>query len=186
VEGEKGRPVRFSRLDPAHAWEEVFLKDAAAVIRYAIFEGGNWGLHVHDGDVKVEHAVFRDNGGGARLRGAGAAFSRSTFRGNGIGLRFWDGGPEVTGSVIEGNGVGLFYREGTGGGKIRGNRISNREWNVKIGDWATGGLDLSGNFWGGDAADAAGVGDFREKKEPGRIVLTPVLSSPPKPCGAEP
>ena len=187
VEGEKGRPVRFSRLDPENAWEEVFLKAAAAVIRYAIFEGGNWGLHVHDGDVKVEHAVFRNNGGGARLRGTGAVFSRTTFRGNGIGLRFWDGGPEVSSSVVAGNGIGLFYREGTGGGKIRGNRISNREWNVKIGDWATGELDVSGNFWGDGAADAVAfrVGDFREKKEPGKIVLAPALSSPPEPCGAD-
>jgi hypothetical protein len=187
VEGEKGRPIRFSRLDPGNAWEEIFLKDAAAVIRYAIFEGGNWGLHVHDGDVKVEHAVFRNNGGGARLRGAGAVFSRSTFRGNGIGLRFWDGGPEVSRSVVEGNGIGLFYREGTGGGKIRGNRISNREWNVKIGDWVTGDLDVSGNFWGDGATETGAfrVGDFRERKDPGRIVLTPALSSPPEPCGAD-
>lgn len=186
VEGEKDRPVRFVRMHAEKAWEEIFLKDAEASIRHAVFEGANWGLHVHGGIVKVEHASFLGNGGGARLRGTGAAFSRCTFRGNGIGLRFWDGGPAVRGSIIEGNGTGLFYREGSGGGKINGNRIANRDWNLKIGDWAAGDLDASGNFWGDGGSGAASlrVGDFRERKDKGTIVLQPALSSPPIPCGA--
>ncbi|MBI5419441.1 MAG: right-handed parallel beta-helix repeat-containing protein [Deltaproteobacteria bacterium] len=187
VEGEKERPVRFVRMHPEKAWEEVFLKDAVASIRHAVFEGANWGLHVHGGSVKVEHTTFRRNGGGARLKGTGAAFSRCTFRGNGVGLRFWDGGPAVRESVIEGNGTGLFYREGTGGGKITGNRVANREWNLKVGDWAAGDLDAAGNFWGDGKNDAEAfrVGDFREKKDAGRIVLLPALPSSPQPCGAD-
>ena len=186
VEGERGRPVRFVRLDPGKAWEEVFLKDAEAVIRGAVFEGAGWGLHIHEGSVKVENSVFRGNGGGARLRGTGAAFSRCTIEGNDVGLRFWNGGPSVGGSAIERNGTGLFFREGTGGGKINGNRIANREWNLKVGDWAAGDLDVSGNFWGraGEAV-ARGIADFRERKEPGGIVLAPALPSPPEPCGAD-
>lgn len=120
------------------------------------------------------------------MRGSGAAFSRCTIAGNGVGLRFWDGGPSVVGSSIEGNGIGLFYREGAGGGRIRGSRISNREWDVKIGDWASGDLDASGNFWGpGPEPAGLRVGDFRERKEPGRIVFDPPLRSPPDPCGAD-
>lgn len=187
VQGEAGNPVRFRRLDPGKAWEEVFLKDAGATIRHAVFEGGTWGLHVHGGIVAVEHTAFLRNGGGSKLKGRGASFSRCTFRDNGIGLRFWDGGPTVTSSVIEGNGTGVFYREGEGGGRITGNIIVNREWNLKIGDWARGDLDASGNYWGakGEGEDVPLVRDFREKKGPGRVVLHPALPRPPEACGAE-
>ncbi len=185
VEGERGRPVRFVAATPGRPWQEIFLKEAVGVIRHAQFSGAAWALHIHDGDVKVENAVFRDNGGGVRLRGTGASFSRCTFRDNGVALRFWEGGPAVVDSVIEGNGVGLFYRDGTGGGRFRGNRIGNREWNLKIGDWATGDLDASGNYWGPRGGnDLPLVQDFREKKE-GRIRFNPTLAEPPAVCGAD-
>lgn len=185
VEGEKGRSVRFLPLTPGVPWQEIFLKEAEGVIRHAEFSGGLWGLHVHGGDVRVEHAVFRGNGGGARLKGTGASFSRCTFRDNGIAFRFWDGGPAVSDSVIEGNGVGLFYREGPGGGRFRGNRIGNREWNLKVGDWAVGDLDASGNYWGPGSGDIRLVEDYRENREPGRIRLLPALPEPPPVCGAD-
>lgn len=186
VEGETERPVRFAALTPGRPWQEIFLQDAEGVIRHAEFSGALWGLHVHDGDVKVEHAVFRGNGGGVRLKGTGASFWRSTFRDNGVAFRFWDGGPAVAESVIEGNGVGLFYREGRGGGRFRGNRIGNREWNLKVGDWAVGDLDVSGNYWtAGGGVEAPLVKDYREKKEPGRVRFAPVLAEPPAVCGAD-
>jgi hypothetical protein len=181
VEGEPGRPVRFGRLQPEKAWREIFLKDARASIRGAVFEGAVWGLHVHDGDVRIEDSVIRGNEGGARMKGVGVAIRGCEIRGNGIGLRFWDGGPSVSASVIEENGVGLFYRDGTGGGKINGNRIRNRDWDVKVGDWATGDLDLSGNFWGpatGPSREPR-VRDYRERRDSGTIVFDrPVPAAP--------
>ena len=196
VEGEKGRPVRFLPLKPGLPWQEIFLKEAAGVIRHAEFSGAMWALHIHDGDVRVEHAVFRNNSGGARLKGTGASFSRCTFRDNGVALRFWEGGPAVADSIIEGNRVGLFYRDGAGGGRFRGNRIGNREWNLKVGDWAAGDLDASGNWWSDEWSDArnpakAGgseaslVQDYRENKEGERIRLLPALPAPPAVCGAD-
>lgn len=186
VDGDGKTPVRFAPLDPGSPWEEIFLPGAAAVIRGAVFEGARWGLHVHEGDVTVERSLFVRNGGGARTRGTGARFVRCTFRGNGIGLRFWDGGPQVSASVFEENGTGLFYRDGAGGARISGSRMANREWDLKVGDWATGDLDASGNFW--RASDGAGaprrVGDFREDRS-GRVVVTPSLAAPPSPCGSD-
>jgi hypothetical protein len=181
VEGEKGRPVRFGPLTPGKPWQEIFFKDARATIRHAVFEGAAWALHIHDGDVRVEDAVLRGNEGGARMKGSGAAFTRCVVSGNGIGLRFWDGGPTVTASAIEGNGTGLFYRDGAGGGKINGNRIANREWDVKIGEWAAGDLDLSGNYWGpwDGAGNPGRVQDYRERKEAGKIMLDRPLTSSP-------
>lgn len=185
VEGERSRPVLFTRLDPEAEWEELFLKDAEGSIRYAVFEGGAWGIHSHDGNVQVEHSLFRGNGGGARLRGKGTTFSRCTFRENGYGIRFWDGGPAVRASVLEGNGTGLFYREGTGGGTINGNRISGNETNLRVGDWASGDLDAAGNWWGSGDPQGFRIHDFREKGRAGRLALLPVLDSPPEPCGAD-
>jgi len=182
VEGEPGRPVRFGRLQPDRPWREIFLKDARASIRGAVIEGAVWGLHVHDGDVRIEESVIRGNDGGARMKGLGVTMRRCEIRGNGIGLRFWDGGPCVTGSVIEGNGTGLFYRDGTGGGKITGSRICNREWDVKIGDWAVGDLDLSGNYWGepGQPWSEGKIQDYRERPEAGTITFDmPLTESPP-------
>ncbi len=187
VEGERDRPVRFLPLSAGHPWEEIFLKDAEGAIRHAEFSGARWALHIHDGDVRVENALFRGNDGGTKMKGTGAAFARCTFRDNGVAIRFWDGGPAVMRSVIEGNGVGLFYRAGTGGGRFRGNRILNRDWNVKIGDWATGDLDLSDNYWGPGVGTGVVplVQDYRDRKQAGRVRLAPALPSPPVDCGAE-
>jgi hypothetical protein len=186
VEGERGKPVRFSRMDPAKPWDEIFLKDARATIAHALIEGAGWGLHVHDGDVRVERTILEGNGGGARMRGTGVSLLRCTVSGNGVGLRFWEGGPRVSASVIEGNGTGLFYRDGTGGGKITGSRISNREWDVKVGDWATGNLDLSGNFWGRDGLPGSPrVQDYRERKDQGKIAFDAELAAPLRDAGAD-
>jgi len=179
VEGDNARPVRFAALTQGNPWREIFFKDARATIRHAVFEGAAWALHIHDGDVRVEDAVLRGNEGGARMKGGGAAFTRCIVSGNGIGLRFRDGGPTVSASSIEGNGTGLFYREGTGGGKINGNRIANREWDVKIGEWATGDLDLSGNYWGASPGTIGRIRDYRERKDVGKIMFAPPLTVPP-------
>lgn len=186
VEGEKERPVRFRPLRAGRRWGEIFLGDAKAAVRYAVFEGATWGLHVHEGDVTVEQSLFRDNDGGARTRGRGAKFSRCTFRENGIGLRFWDGGPVVTESVFEGNRTGIFYRDGKGGGRITACRLASREWDLKVGDWATGDLDAAGNFWRatGDGGAPRLFKDYRESRS-GLVTVTPSLSSPPAPCGAD-
>jgi len=185
VEGEPGRPVRFGRLQPDRPWREIFLKDARATIRGAVVEGAVWGLHVHDGLVRVEDTVLRDNGGGARMKGLGVTMLRCEVRGNAIGLRFWDGGPSVDASVVEGNGTGLFYRDGTGGGKITGSRIRNREWDVKIGDWAVGDLDLSGNYWGapGKPRKAGRVQDYRETRDTGTVSFDRPLTEMPAGAG---
>ena len=180
VEGTVERPVRFAALTPGNPWQEVFFKDARAVIRHAVFEGAAWALHIHDGDARIEDTLLRGNGGGARMKGTGAAFTRCVISGNGVGLRFWDGGPTVTASAIEGNVTGLFYREGTGGGKINGNRISNREWDVKIGEWAAGNLDLSGNYWAASPGAIGRIRDYRERKDVGKIVSAPPLTGSPR------
>jgi len=180
VQGEKDRPVRFRRLTAGKPWQEIFFKDARAAIRHAVFEGAAWALHIHGGDVRIEDTVLRGNGGGARTKGAGAVFTRCVISGNGVGLRFRDGGPAVTASAIEANETGFFYREGTGGGKINGNRIANREWDVKIGEWAAGDLDLSGNYWGASPGAIGRIRDYRERKEAGKIVLDRPLTASPQ------
>jgi hypothetical protein len=181
VEGAPGSPVRFARLDPARPWNELFIKETDAVIRYAVVEGALWGLHIHDSDVSIERTVVRGNGGGIRLRGTGVRLDRCTVRDNDIGFRFWKGGPHVTASAIEGNRIGLFYRDGAGGGKINGSRIANREIDVKIGDWAGGDLDLSGNSWGGKPR----IRDFRGRDAKGKIRTRPVLKRLPAAVGAD-
>ncbi|GAB4369947.1 MAG: hypothetical protein Kow00128_16610 [Deltaproteobacteria bacterium] len=185
VEGKRDRPVRFARLHPDREWQEIYLQDAAGEIRYARIEGAAWGLHIHDGSVRIEQSLFRDNGGGARLKGSGASFARCTFRRNGYGLRFWDGGPKVRSSRFEGNGTALFYREGAGGGTINGNRIAGNETDLRVGDWASGDLDASRNWWGGDAENGGRIRDFRETGRPGRLTIRPVLAAPPAPCGTD-
>ncbi len=188
VEGEKENPVVFRRLDPRRPWEEVYLQEATGRIRFAVFEGATWGLHVHGGDVTVENSLFRDSEGGVRTRGTGMSFARCTFRGNGIGLRFWDGGPRVTGCLLEYNGTGLFYRDGAGGGSVRESVLrENREWNLKVGDWVAGDLDASGNWWESPRGEGPvpGYRDFRERDAPGTITLLPARSGPPAAYGAD-
>ncbi len=181
VEGTQAHPVRFSRLDPSSPWNEIFIKEADAVIRYAVVEGATWGLHIHDGDVSIERTTLRGNGGGARLKGTGARFERCTIRDNGIGLRFWDGGPRITSSSIAGNRTGLFYRDGRGGGKIKGSRIENLETDAKIGDWAKGDLDLTGNYWGGRPK----ISDYRGAGAKGKVRTSPILKRAPAGVGAD-
>lgn len=187
VEGTREKPVLFGRLHPDLPWREIFLSGAVGRVRHAVFEGAQWGIHSHEGDLRVEQALFRGNGGGARLKGRGASFSRCTFRDNDIGLRFWEGGPTVTASVIARNGTGIFYRDGAGGGRLSGNVIANREWDVKIGEWAAGDLDAAENYWGepGGPASAPRVADFRDDRAKGRIAVDRALPGPPRECGAD-
>ncbi len=85
VEGEKGRPVRFGRLTPGKPWQEIFFKDARAALRHAVFEGGTWALHIHDGDVRVEDSVMRGNGGGRGRRGPARRSRGASSPGTGSG-----------------------------------------------------------------------------------------------------
>jgi hypothetical protein len=176
VLGEAGREVRFLPVPPGGKWDEVFLLDADAEVRGAIFQGAGYALHVHFGDVRVSRSLFRGNGGGARSRGTGLSFSRCDFEGNVVALRFWDGGPRATLCRFEGNGTALFYRDGAGGGKVEGSVFLRNAEDLRVGDWASGPLDLSGNhFPGGPPV----VTDFRDPGEGGAILLAPALPAEP-------
>jgi hypothetical protein len=176
VSGEAGREVRFLPDAPEGRWDEIFLLEARGRVSHALFSGARYALHVHDGDVRVERSLFRGNGGGARSRGTGLVLDRCDFEGNGVGLRFWEGGPRATRCRFTGNGTALFYRDGGGGGKIEGSVFQGNSEDLRVGDWARGTLDLSGNrFPGGSPA----VTDFRDEGMGGEIRFSPLLSEDP-------
>jgi hypothetical protein len=176
VLGERGNEVRFLPRTPGGRWDEIFLLEARGEVRHARFEGAGYALHVHFGEVAVERSLFRGNGGAIRSRGTGVVVDRCDFEGNVVGLRFWDGGPRVTRSRFEGNGTALFYRDGGGGGKIEGSVFRGNSEDLRVGDWAGGTLDLSGNHFGGAAPS---VTDFRDAGERKGITLSPVLAKEP-------
>jgi len=53
---------------------------------------------------------------------------------------------------------------------------------VKVGEWASGDLDLSGNFWGASdgAANRGRVQDYRERKDAGKVVFDRPLTASPQ------
>jgi hypothetical protein len=186
VLGEAGREVRFLPApgrSPSTGegrgegrWDELFLVDTDGEVRHAVFEGAGYALHVHFGKVRVERSLFRGNGGAVRSRGTGLELDRCDFEGNGVALRFWDGGPLATRCRFEGNHTALFYREGGGGGKIEGSVFRGNSEDLRVGDWAVGGLDASGNHFAGHSPV---VNDFRDGGGAGEVVLRPVLEAEP-------
>lgn len=145
IDGEAQHPVLVTG---ARGWGEIYMEGALAVVRHARIENASWAFHIHGGISLIEESDISNNAGGIRTYQRGMYIKDCTFTGNGVAIRYWDGGPTVKSSYIGGNRVGVFFRQGSSTALFRNNVIDNREYNLKVGDFATGRPDLRFNFWG--------------------------------------
>ncbi len=178
IDGREERPVLITG---GAGWGEIFLEDAEAVVRHARVEKAAWAFHIHGGFILIEKSDISENEGGIRTYREGMYFKESRLAGNGVAIRYWEGGPVVRECAIYGNRVGLFFREGASTALFRDNLIDNREYNLKIGDFASGIPDVRENYWG--TADEGQIGakvfDGRERSITVRDIY-PVLEYPPR------
>lgn len=177
IDGTEQMPVLVSGRE---GWGEIFMEDAEAVVRHVSVENATWAFHIHGGFTLIEKSNISRNEGGIRTFRAGMYIRESRLTENRVGIRYWEGGPVVRASIIAGNRVGIFFREGNSSALFRDNIIDNREYNLKIGDFASGLPDLRNNFWGTDDDKEISdkIFDGRESKISVRDIQ-PVLKSPP-------
>jgi hypothetical protein len=145
IDGTEKMPVLITGKK---GWGEIFMEDAEVVVRHARVENATWAFHIHGGFTLIEKSDISQNEGGIRTYRSGMYIRESTLAGNKVAIRYWEGGPIVRSTSIVGNGVGVFFREGNSSALFRNNLIDNREYNLKIGDFASGLPDLRENFWG--------------------------------------
>lgn len=180
--GTTDNPVKIFPLvsGESGAWGELLLEHATgSKIQGTIIEGGTWGVHSHFTDLVVESSTFRKNGGGLRFRSGPVRISSSRFEENGIGIRSYIGDGEIVDSVITGNDIGVFVREGGASLRIRGCDLSgNRRYAVRMGDFNSGDLDASGNWWG-EGTPSSFIFDEKDEEGVGTVIWEPPLSTPP-------
>ncbi len=183
VEGKlvlDGRPDNPIKITGEKDWGEISVKGATAVVRYTEVSNASWAFHVHQSTALFERLKVRDSYGGIRSNGEGIYVYDSEITGCEIAMRYLNGGPVVRRSVLTGNRVGIFFREGISTARFRENIVESTEYVLKIGDFATGFVDVRENYWG--------VSDLRLLKEKvfdGRdepfdwSIFEPILVSPP-------
>ncbi len=161
-------------------WNQMTTEMSKAVYRYCDFENASMAVHSHFSHVEIRGCRFRDNESGFRFRGGPVLVEDSRFEGNDYGIVCYLARGTVRGCSIRNNGIGILVRaEQRGGMHVNGNNIvDNRHYNIRMGDFNTGGnIDARNNWWGnGDPT----VKLFDERLEPGVgfVDFEPVATEP--------
>ncbi|RMG60322.1 MAG: hypothetical protein D6713_03230 [Deltaproteobacteria bacterium] len=180
-----GRPTAPVVVTGRRGWGEIYLDGAVAVVENMVVENPFWGFHVHESTALFRRVVVRGGKGGIRSNGTGIYVYDSEFLGCDIALRYLNGGPVVRRSRISGVRVGIFFREGVSTALFRENEIGATEYLVRVGDFASGYLDVRGNYWG--TADPRIIGKmiFDGREKPLTVDhFFPLLTSSPLKRGA--
>ncbi|RJR22591.1 MAG: right-handed parallel beta-helix repeat-containing protein [Nitrospiraceae bacterium] len=177
--GEKDRRITFTSFekDGGGLWDEILLEQAdGSMISYCDFEYATWALHSHFTALRVNNSRFIKNQGGMRFRSGPVEITGSLFKENSIGIRAFMANALIENNDMYENETGIFVREGGGGLTIRRNNIySNKNYNIRVGDFNMEDINAKENWWG--AADPA-VTIFDARREPGigTVVFEPVLN----------
>lgn len=183
AQGAENAPILFipvrPRRNPLENMVDVREADEAS-FRHCVFQGGPWGLHLHDSRAVVEACVFRDNYGGVRGRGGEIVLRDNRFEGNRIGVRLWRASPVIEGNSFFANLTGIFFRQEVEGAVVRHNNFGDLEYAVKLGELQASDVDASNNWWG--AADSTALAqkifDGADSEGVGRVIVEPRLSGP--------
>jgi parallel beta-helix repeat protein len=178
--GNKDKRITFTvQGDGSAKWDEILLEHAeGSVFSYCDFEHANWALHSHFTDLRVSNSRFSNNNGGMRFRSGPMQITDSLFTGNRIGMRAFRADARIMKNDIINNETGLFVREKGGGLTLRNNNIhSNKDYNIRVGDFNEEDIDARENWWG--TLDPAGtMYDGRKEPAVGKVIFDPYLKEP--------
>jgi parallel beta-helix repeat protein len=189
--GTEEHPILFTSEgtpDPG-SWDKIlFTFSEGNRFERCVFEGARYAFHSHFSGIEIRHCVFRDNEEGVRLGTSRVRIEDSVFTRNLVrGINFRECRNEIRRNLVYGNGDGIFLHSKTEASVVRENAIyGNRHFNLRLGDLHAGDIDVSGNWWGTGAEDAARrtIHDGSTTQGVGAARVAPILSAPPV-TGAE-
>ncbi len=178
AKGRENRRITFTSdtEDLEHPWDEILLEHATgSIFTYSDIKYAIWGIHSHFTNLRVVNSSFVKNDGGMRFRSGPIEISGSLFSENRIGLRGFLANAILSGNEIVNNDTGIFIREKGDGITITGNNIySNRNFNIRVGDFNIEDIDAHGNWWGMEDPSET-IFDGRMEPGVGKVIFEPLL-----------
>lgn len=183
AEGTAAAPIRFrsASADPQPGdWLEIRVDfSRETVLRHCEISHSAYTLHAHFTKGVVEDCVIRHNIDGSRLGQARFVFARNLIEHNqGKGINFRNSTVEISRNIIRHNGSGIFLFENDRALDIRHNNFYGNLENFRLGDFYTGDVHLSDNWWGTADPEAAAKTIYDHKQDPaiGTVTLAPAPS----------
>lgn len=154
AKGEYDRPILFTAVDghkESGAWGMLLVNFSNDVIfDYCRFEYSNFTLHLHFSTGSITNSYFTNNEDGTRIGRSRFFIYNNVFKGNRVkGMNFTDSKNYIKYNTITENKHGVFLFEQDKKSAISYNNIMNNSiYNLKLGDFFVGDVDLSDNYWG--------------------------------------
>jgi len=178
AKGKDKKRIMFTALNkkPESFWGEILLEHATgSIFSFCDFEYATWAIHSHFTNLKVLESTFIKNDGGVRFRSGPVEISGSLFTKNRIALRAFLPSAVIKENEIVNNETGIFVREKGDGLTIRTNNIySNKDYNIRVGDFNVEDIDARDNWWGTDKPEET-IFDGRREPGVGKVIFEPVL-----------
>ena len=185
--GSRTRPIVFrsAEADPKPAdWLEIRVDFSKSIhFRYCEIRDSAYTLHAHFTRGIIEDSVIHHNIDGCRLGEASLVIRNNLFENNeGKAINFRNATVEVTKNIIRKNGSGIFLFETDRESNIHRNNFYNNFDNIRLGDFFTGEVSLSDNWWGTDDPDAIrkSIHDSRVDPEIGTVSTQPARQWVPR------
>lgn len=183
AEGTAAAPIRFrsAAADPHPGdWLEIRVDfSRETLLRHCEISHSAYTLHAHFTKGRVEDCVIRHNIDGSRLGQARFVFVHNLIEHNeGKGINFRNSTVEISRNIIRHNGSGIFLFENDRALDIRHNNLYGNLENFRLGDFYTGDVHLSDNWWGTADPEAAAQTIYDRKQDPdiGTVTLAPAPS----------
>ncbi|MDX9709426.1 MAG: PQQ-binding-like beta-propeller repeat protein [Trichloromonas sp.] len=180
AEGTAAAPIRFRSAEAAPKpgdWLEIRVDfSRETVLRYCEISHSAYTLHAHFTKGVVEDCIIRHNIDGSRLGQARFVFAHNLIEYNqGKGINFRNSAVEISRNIIRHNGSGIFLFENDRELDIRHNNFYGNLENFRLGDFYTGDVHLSDNWWGTADPEAAAQTIYDRKQDPaiGTVTLAP-------------
>lgn len=178
--GTRSKPIRFrsAAAEPRPGdWLEIRVDFSREVhLRYCEIADSAHTLHAHFTRGVMEDCTIRRNIDGCRLGQSSFVINNCLIEDNvGKGINFRNAAVEVSHNIIRYNGSGIFLFESDRKSSIHHNNLYGNEANFRLGDFFTGDVHLSGNWWGTGDPFAAAETVHDRKRDPaiGAVFLDP-------------
>lgn len=179
--GTPAAPIRFHSAEAAPRpgdWLEIHVDFSPRIeLRYCEIRHSAHGLHAHFTKGVVEDCVLAENIDGTRLGRSRFALRNNLIERNiGKGINFRDSRLEIRRNILRYNRVGIFLFEKDRDSLIQENNFYDNDLHLRLGDFFTGHLTLSQNWWQGAAAQEAAsrIHDRGEDPQIGTVDIAPV------------
>ncbi|MBW2452669.1 MAG: right-handed parallel beta-helix repeat-containing protein [Deltaproteobacteria bacterium] len=185
--GTAEQPIVFESADPMSgpgAWGAINVEGSPeAVFEYCHFLQADSAVHSRDSQVYIEQSLFEDNQVGIRFHSSQILIENNLLRNNQTAIRFHFDAPVICNNRFETNGINLFITSYPKDYRIENNQFGKpREYQVVLGEEVPDDVHMANNYWDGLNADQvhAQIYDGQRSEYLGRVIVEPMMTSPPR------